>query len=259
MADRCVLAYSGGPDTSVAARTLKEERGLGAVAAFVHLGQPFACAEVEERAAAAEAELHVVDARDAFASQFCLPALHANALYEGKYPLVSALARPLIAAEVVRLARETGAGFVAHGCTGKGNDQVRFELTYAALAPELKVIAPWREWEIRSREDAIEYAARHHIPVAATKEKIYSRDRNLWHISHEGGALEDPRNAPPDDVWMLTTDPRRAPDQPAEIRVGFRHGAGCAAHLRDAAFRSSHRGAGAGCQPIPSRPARSLS
>jgi argininosuccinate synthase len=220
--DRCVLAYSGGLDTSVAARTLKEERGLEVVAAFVDLGQPFDRAEVEERAAAAEAELHIVDARDAFASQFCLPALHANALYEGKYPLVSALARPLIAAEVVRIARETGARFVAHGCTGKGNDQVRFETSFAALAPDLGVIAPVRE-ESLSREESLERAATWGIPVA-TEAKKYSVDENLWGRTVECGELEDPWIEPPADAFALTVDPRQAPDEPAEVVIRFESG-----------------------------------
>ena len=222
MADRCVLAYSGGLDTSVAARTLREERGLEVVAAFVDLGQPFDPAEVEERAAAAEAELHIVDARDAFATQFCLPALHANALYEGRYPLVSALARPLISAEVVRLARETGAGFVAHGCTGKGNDQVRFETSFAALAPDLGVLAPVRE-EALSRDESIERARRWGIPVSTVAKK-YSVDENLWGRTVECGELEDPWAEAPADAFELTIDPRHAPDEPEEVVIGFEGG-----------------------------------
>ncbi len=223
MTDRVVLAYSGGLDTSVAARTLREERGLDVVAAFVDLGQPFDRVEVEERAAAAEVELHVVDAREVFASQFCLPALHANALYEGKYPLVSALARPLIAAEVVRIARETGAKFVAHGCTGKGNDQVRFETSFAALGPDLGVIAPVRE-ESLSREESLERAARWGIPIQTVAKK-YSVDENLWGRTVECSELEDPWIEPPADAFELTVDPRHAPDEPAEIVIGFEGGA----------------------------------
>ncbi|MGH2711325.1 MAG: argininosuccinate synthase [Actinomycetota bacterium] len=222
MTDRCVLAYSGGLDTSVAARTLREERGLEVVAAFVDLGQPFDRAEVEERAAAAEVELHIVDARDAFASQFCLPALHANALYEGKYPLVSALARPLIAAEVVRLARETGGTYVAHGCTGKGNDQVRFETSFAALAPDLGVIAPVRE-EALSREESLVRAKKWGIPIQAVA-KTYSVDENLWGRTIECGELEDPWAEPPADAFELTIDPRHAPNEPVEVVIGFRNG-----------------------------------
>jgi argininosuccinate synthase len=222
MTDRVVLAYSGGLDTSVAARTLREERGLDVVAAFVDLGQPFDSVEVEERAAAAEAELHIVDAREAFASQFCLPALHANALYEGKYPLVSSLARPLIAAEVVRIARETGARFVAHGCTGKGNDQVRFETSFAALGPDLGVIAPVRE-ESLSREESLERAARWGIPIP-TEAKKYSVDENLWGRTVECGDLEDPWIEPPADAFALTADPREAPSDPEEVVIGFEGG-----------------------------------
>jgi argininosuccinate synthase len=135
------------------------------------------------------------------------------------------MARPLLAKGQVDYARQIGADALAHGCTGKGNDQVRFELAYQALAPDLEIIAPWRHWSIRSREDALDYADKHGIPVAASRAKIYSRDRNLWHISHEGGALESPANAPPDDVWMLTVDPARAPDTPIELTLGFAHGA----------------------------------
>lgn len=220
--DRCVLAYSGGLDTSVAARTLREERGLDVVAAFVDLGQPFDRAEVESRAAAAEVELHVIDAREAFAASFCLPALHANALYEGKYPLVSALARPLIAAEVVHVARETGARFVAHGCTGKGNDQVRFETSFAALAPDLGVIAPVREGAL-SREESLERAHTWGIPVSTVAKK-YSVDENLWGRTVECGELEDPWIEPPADAFALTVDPREAPDEPAEVVIGFDRG-----------------------------------
>jgi argininosuccinate lyase/argininosuccinate synthase len=222
MTDRVVLAYSGGLDTSVAARELRQERGLDVVACFVDLGQPYERAEVEARAAAAEAELHVVDAVDAFAERSCLPALHANALYEGKYPLVSALARPLIAAEVVRVARETGAASVAHGCTGKGNDQVRFEASFAALAPGLDVLAPVRETAL-SREEAIARARSWSIPLSV-ESKTYSVDENLWGRTVECGPLEDPWQEPPSDAFEQTVDPLRAPDQPIEITVTFEAG-----------------------------------
>ncbi len=222
MSGRVVLAYSGGLDTSVAARTLREERGLDVIAAFVDLGQPFDAEAVRDRAAAAGAKLHVIDAKEEFAEGFCLPAIHANALYEGKYPLVSALARPLIAAKVVDVARQAGAGFVAHGCTGKGNDQVRFEATFAALAPDLGVIAPVREAAL-SREQAIEIAARYGIPVA-TEAKTYSIDENLWGRTAETGPLEDPWAEPPADAFGITADAREAPDEPAEVVVGFEAG-----------------------------------
>jgi len=167
----------------------------------------------------------VVDLREEFLTECVWPALRALAVYEGRYLLGTSLARPVLARAQVAYAREVGAVALAHGCTGKGNDQVRFELAYQAFAPELTVEAPWRTWEITSREDAIDYAERKGIPITATRTKIYSRDRNLWHISHEGGALEDPACPPPEDVWMLTTDPRQAPDEPVRVRVGFERGA----------------------------------
>ncbi|HEX9891820.1 MAG TPA: argininosuccinate synthase, partial [Actinomycetota bacterium] len=219
MTERVVLAYSGGLDTSVAARSLREERGLDVVACFVDLGQPYDPAEVEARAAAANAELVVVDARDRFAEEACLPALHANALYEGKYPLVSALARPVIAAEVVRVAREAGAAWVAHGCTGKGNDQVRFEVSFGALAPDLGVMAPIRE-QARSRAESLDLAERWGIPLPS-EAKTYSVDENLWGRTIEAGALEDPWAEPPADAFALTVDPRHAPEDPGEVVVAF--------------------------------------
>ncbi len=222
MSERAVLAYSGGLDTSVAARTLREERGLEVVAAFVDLGQPFDRAEVEARAAAASADLVVLDAREEFAESFCLPALQANALYEGKYPLVSALARPLIAARVVEVARDRGAGLVAHGCTGKGNDQVRFETSFAALAPELGVLAPVRETAL-SREEALARARKWEIPVAV-ESKTYSVDENLWGRTVECGPLEDPWSEPPADAFELTVDAREAPEYPVEVTVTFESG-----------------------------------
>ena len=222
MSERCVLAYSGGLDTSVAARSLREERGLEVIAAFIDLGQPYDLGEVKARAGAAEADLRVIDARDRFAEEFCLPALHANALYEGTYPLVSSLARPLIAAEVVALAREVDAGWVAHGCTGKGNDQVRFEASFAALAPDLGVMAPIREAS-RSREESLALAARWGIPQAR-EASTYSVDENLWGRTVEAGPLEDPWLEPPRDAFELTADPLDAPDLPAEVTIAFEAG-----------------------------------
>jgi len=166
-------------------------------------------------------ECYVEDLREEFVRDFIFPTLRAGAIYNRKYLLGTSMARPLIAKRQVEMARAVGADALAHGCTGKGNDQVRFELTYMAFAPDLPVIAPWREWDIRSREDAIAYAAARNIPVAATKEKIYSRDRNLWHISHEGGVLEDPAQGPPKDVFMLSTDPQDAPNAPEDVVIGF--------------------------------------
>jgi argininosuccinate synthase len=162
--------------------------------------------------------------RQEFVENFVWPTLRAGAIYGRKYLLGTSMGRPLIARRQVEIARQVGADALAHGCTGKGNDQVRFELTYAAFAPDLPVIAPWREWDIRSREDAIAYAESRKIPVAATRDKIYSRDRNVWHISHEGGVLEQPATAPPADLFMLTTAPENAPDQPEEVTIGFNSG-----------------------------------
>jgi argininosuccinate synthase len=169
-------------------------------------------------------ECYVEDLREEFVRDFIFPTLRAGAIYNRKYLLGTSMARPLIAKRQVEMARSVGADALAHGCTGKGNDQVRFELTYMAFAPDLPVIAPWREWDIRSREDAIAYAAARNIPVAATKEKIYSRDRNLWHISHEGGVLEDPSAAPPKDVFMLSAEPQDAPNTPEDVVIGFTGG-----------------------------------
>jgi argininosuccinate synthase len=222
MTQRVVLAYSGGLDTSVAALTLREQRGLDVVACLVDLGQPFDLDAVRTKAEAAGAELRVVDARDRFAEEFCLSALHANAKYEGKYPLVSALARPLIAAEVVRVARESGAAFVAHGCTGKGNDQVRFETSFAALAPDLGMLAPVRE-QAMSRDEALAKAREAGIEIS-TEAKTYSVDENLWGRTVECGPLEDPWTEPPSEAFMVTADLQATPDQPAEVVVAFEGG-----------------------------------
>ena len=162
--------------------------------------------------------------REELVSEYLWRMVRAGGEYEHKYLLGTSIARPLLAKRQVEVALATGCDALAHGCTGKGNDQVRFELTYKALAPHLTVIAPWREWSIVSREDAIEYAAKHDVPISQTTTKIYSRDRNIWHISHEGGALEDPANAAPDDVWMLTKSPKEAPDKPVDVTIGFEQG-----------------------------------
>jgi argininosuccinate synthase len=166
----------------------------------------------------------VEDLREEFLTGFVWPTLRAGAIYNRKYLLGTSMARPIIARRQVEVARQVGATALAHGCTGKGNDQVRFELTFASLAPDLAVIAPWREWDIRSREDALDYAERYGIPVAATKEKIYSRDRNIWHVSHEGGPLEDPAWEPTEDVFMLTRSPEDAPDRPEYVTISFDRG-----------------------------------
>jgi argininosuccinate synthase len=224
--EKVVLAYSGGLDTSIIIPWLRETHGLEVHCLAGDVGQGASeLAGLEEKAlATGAASCDIVDLRREFLEDYVWPCLRAMAVYEGRYLLGTSMARPILAKAQVRKAKELGASCVAHGCTGKGNDQVRFELAYMALAPELKVIAPWRDWDIESREDAIQYAVAHDIPVTATVEKIYSRDRNLWHISHEGGALEDPANPPPDDVWMLTVDPSRAPDVPHILTVGFEAG-----------------------------------
>ena len=216
------LAYSGGLDTSIIVPWLKERYDARVICVAADIGQGEELDGVRAKAIASGAdECYVEDLRQEFVEQFVWPTLRAGAIYGRKYLLGTSMGRPLIARRQVEIARRVGADALAHGCTGKGNDQVRFELTYAAFAPDLPIIAPWREWDIRSREDAIAYAEAHHIPVAATKEKIYSRDRNIWHISHEGGVLEQPQTAPPDDLFMLTTSPEKAPDEAEEVTIGF--------------------------------------
>jgi argininosuccinate synthase len=222
-----VLAYSGGLDTSIIVPWLKEHYdGARVICVAADIGQDEAELEgVRAKAIASGAEeCYVEDLREEFVRDFIFPMLRAGAVYNRKYLLGTSAARPLIAKRQVEVARAVGADALAHGCTGKGNDQVRFELTYAAFAPELPVIAPWREWDIRSREDAIAYAAARGIPVAATKEKIYSRDANLWHLSHEGGILEDPNAAPPADLLQRTARPMDAPDAPETVTIGFESG-----------------------------------
>src|SRR5436305_11784302 len=221
-----VLAYSGGLDTSVFVPWLREHYDARIICVAADIGQgERELAGVRAKALASGAEeCFVEDLREEFVRDFIFPTLRAGAVYNRKYLLGTSMARPLIARRQVEIARRVGADALAHGCTGKGNDQVRFELTYAAFAPHLPVIAPWREWNIRSREDAIDYAAARGITIAATKEKIYSRDANLWHLSHEGGNLEDPNSAPKSDMFMLTTDPTSAPDAPEDVVIGFESG-----------------------------------
>ena len=219
------LAYSGGLDTSIIVPWLKERYGARIICVAADIGQGEELEGVRAKAIASGAdECYVEDLRQEFVEDFVWPTLRAGAVYGRKYLLGTSMGRPLIARRQVEIARQVGADALAHGCTGKGNDQVRFELTYAAFAPDLPVIAPWREWNIRSREDAIAYAEAHKIPVAATRDKIYSRDRNVWHISHEGGVLEQPAVAPPADLFMLTTAPENAPDQPEDVTIGFHSG-----------------------------------
>ena len=221
-----VLAYSGGLDTSIIVPWLREQYEAKVICVAADIGQgERELAGVRAKALASGAEeCYVEDLRDEFVRDFIFPTLRAGAVYNRKYLLGTSMARPLIARRQVEVARRVGADALAHGCTGKGNDQVRFELTYAAFAPDLPVIAPWRIWDIRSREDALAYAAARGIPVAATKEKIYSRDANLWHLSHEGGILENPNAAPPDDLLQLTTTPFDAPDLPETVTIGFDRG-----------------------------------
>ena len=219
-----VLAYSGGLDTSIIVPWLKENYdGARVICVAADIGQGTdELAGVRAKALASGAdECYVEDLREEFVESFIYPTLRAGAIYNRKYLLGTSMARPLIARRQVEVARDVGADALAHGCTGKGNDQVRFELTYAAFAPDLPVIAPWREWDIRSREDAIAYAESRGIPVAATRQKIYSRDANLWHLSHEGGVLENPNAAPPDDLLMLTRPVTEAPDTPETVTIGF--------------------------------------
>jgi argininosuccinate synthase len=222
---RVCLAYSGGLDTSVILRWLIEEYGCEVVAFCADVGQEEELSGLPDKAKATGAVDCVVrDAREEFVRDFVFPALRGGAMYEGHYLLGTSLARPLIAKHQAEVARATGCDAVAHGATGKGNDQVRFELTYRALAPELKVIAPWREWDLRSRTDCMAYAQKYGIPVTATVSKPYSMDRNLLHISYEGGILEDPWRAPDESMFLLTASAEDAPDTAAEIAIGFERG-----------------------------------
>jgi argininosuccinate synthase len=221
MAKRVVLAYSGGLDTSVAVKWLQEERGVEVIAVAADVGQGGDFEEVRQRALAAGAvDAAVVDLREEYARDYVGPALKANALYEGKYPLVSALSRPVIAKHLVAAARQHGADAIAHGCTGKGNDQVRFEVSIRALAPDLELLAPVRTWGM-TREDAIHYAYRNDIPITATKEKVYSIDDNLWGRAIECGEMEDPWATPPRGVWSMTVPTATAP---REVVIAFEAG-----------------------------------
>ncbi|MGA7412169.1 MAG: argininosuccinate synthase [Bryobacteraceae bacterium] len=226
IAKKVALAYSGGLDTSIIIPWLKEHYGCEVVAVCGDIGQGGEELDgLKEKALKTGAsEVYVEDMREEFVSDYLWKLVRAGGVYEHKYLLGTSIARPLLAQRQAQVALKTGCDALAHGCTGKGNDQVRFELTYKAIAPHLTVIAPWREWDINSREDAIEYAAQHNVPIAQSTTKIYSRDRNIWHISHEGGELEDPANAAPDHIWMLTKSPKDAPDKPADVTVGFESG-----------------------------------
>jgi len=225
-AKKVALAYSGGLDTSIIIPWLKENYGCEIVAICGDIGQGGEELDgLKEKALRTGAsEVYVEDMREEFVTEYLWKLVRSGGVYEHKYLLGTSIARPLLAQRQAEVALKTGCDALAHGCTGKGNDQVRFELTYKAIAPHLNVIAPWREWDIVSREDAIEYAKAHKVPIAQSTTKIYSRDRNIWHISHEGGELEDPANAAPDGIWMLSKSPAEAPDKPAEVTVGFEAG-----------------------------------
>ena len=221
---KVVLAYSGGLDTSVAIPWLREKYGVDVVALTIDVGNEKDFTAVKEKAVRVGAiKAIVADAKDMFVKYFIFPAVQANALYEGQYPLATALSRPLMAKLLVNTAIDEGATYVAHGCTGKGNDQVRFDVGVHALAPQLKVIAPAREWRM-TREQTMEYAKKHNVPVPVTVKSPYSIDENLWGKSIECGVLEDPWIEPPDDVWVWTKSPAKAPAQPQYVELGFETG-----------------------------------
>ena len=225
MPEKLILAYSGGLDTSVCVRWLKEERGYDVVALTVDVGMQKDRETLQSRALAAGAvAFHWAGAQSEFVRDFIFPALAAGVIYEGQYPLATALARPLIAQKLVEVARKEGATAVGHGSTGKGNDQVRFDVGVQALAPDLRIVAPVREWDMKTREDEIAYAQKHQIPVPVTKASPYSTDENLWGRSIECGVLEDPWTEPPEDVYLWTKSAAAAPDKPAYVEIGFQQG-----------------------------------
>jgi argininosuccinate synthase len=223
--EKVVLAYSGGLDTSVILTWLKETYGYDVIAVCVNVGQEDDFAEVKKKALATGAiKAYAIDVTEEFVIDYIFPTLKAEAKYEDDYLLGTSFARPLIAKKLVEIAEKEGAIAIAHGATGKGNDQVRFETSIKALNPAIKIIAPWRIWDLKSREDCIDYAEKHNIPIAVTKKKIYSRDQNIWHISHEGGNLEDPWNEHEKDVLVISVDPEDAPDQPTFVEIEFEKG-----------------------------------
>jgi argininosuccinate synthase len=223
--EKVVLAYSGGLDTSIIIPWLKDNYGAEVIAFAADIGQGSELQGLEEKAIKTGASKCIIeDLREEFLREFAFPTLRAGAIYERKYLLGTSFARPLIARRQVEIAEQEGADAVSHGCTGKGNDQVRFELTYKALNPKLKIIAPWREWDLKSREDEIDYAHDRKVPITATKEKIYSEDRNLWHLSHEGGILENPWAEPEESMYVLTVSPEKAPDKPQYVEIEFEAG-----------------------------------
>jgi argininosuccinate synthase len=223
--NKIVLAYSGGLDTSVMLRWLKERYGCEVVCYCADVGQGDELTGLEEKALTSGASrLYVEDLRDEFVREYVWTAVKANAIYEGVYLLGTSLARPVIAKRQIEIAQKEGADAVAHGATGKGNDQVRFELTYYALHPDIKVVAPWREWEFKGRSDLIAYAKEHNIPVTATQQKPYSTDRNLMHVSYEGGILEDPWAEPPEDIFQMTRSPENAAAAAEYVELSFEKG-----------------------------------
>lgn len=225
MPRKVVLAYSGGLDTSIIIPWLKETYGCEVIAMIGDVGQQEDLEAARRKALDTGASAaSIEDLREEFITEYIWPTLRAGAVYEHKYLLGTSFARPVLAKRQAEVALRTGADALAHGCTGKGNDQVRFELAYKAIAPKLQIIAPWREWKIQSREDALVYARSHNVAVTQTKTDLYSRDRNIWHLSHEGGILEDPANAPEESMWQWITSPERAPDKPADVEIGFEEG-----------------------------------
>ena len=222
---KVILAYSGGLDTSIILKWLQVEMGLSVVAYIADLGQEEDLNEAKKKALKLGAvKVYIDDLKEEFVKDYIFPALQANAVYEGSYLMGTSLARPIIAKHQVKIAKKEKAVLLAHGATGKGNDQVRFELAYTALAPKLKIIAPWREWKMGSRKELIAYAAKHKIPVPITKKKPYSSDANLFHISYEGGILEDPWKEAPQDIFQMTVSPEKAPNKPQYIELEFRKG-----------------------------------
>jgi argininosuccinate synthase len=222
---KVVLAYSGGLDTSIIIPWLRETYGCAVIAMIGDVGQQEDLEAARKKALATGAvSAQVEDLREEFVRDYIWPTLRAGAVYEHTYLLGTSMARPVIAKRQAELALQLGADGLAHGCTGKGNDQVRFELAYKAIAPNVQIIAPWREWNIDSREDAITYAEKHNVPVEQSKKNIYSRDRNIWHLSHEGGELEDLANAPNEAMWQWVVSPEKAPDKPEEVEIGFESG-----------------------------------
>ncbi|MFN3966313.1 MAG: argininosuccinate synthase [Endomicrobiia bacterium] len=225
MKRKIVLSYSGGLDTSVMIKWLKDTYKCEVIACIVDVGQTEDFKEIKNRAKKTGAEkVYLIDAKKEFVTKFLYWAIKANAIYEKKYLLGTALARPLISKKVIEVAKKENAWAVSHGATGKGNDQVRFDVSFRALAPGIKIIAPWREWELKSREDEIEYAKKHKIPITITPERPYSTDENLWHISYEGGILENPAKEPPEDIFKLTVSPEKAPDKSTFIEIYFEKG-----------------------------------